>query len=136
MCTCEIRSQLTGGVQITTLCAGKRKCSSLSHNAPPCASITDQSSRCSLWTSSKCLYMCVCASDSGTADFREGLLADGQGLTQINTLGARAHHIYSSTVQTCCFCRSFPVWVFVWVLGFCVCAVADGDELLTCVCGR
>lgn len=90
---------------------------------------------CSLWTSSKCLYMCVCASDSGTADFREGLLADGQSPdtnqhTQ-SSARARAHHIHSNTAQLCYVGVCVGAWVFLRV-----CTAADGVELLTCGYGR
>lgn len=82
--------------------------------------------------------MCVCASDSGTADFREGLLADGQSPdtnqhTQ-SSARARAHHIHSNTAQLCYVGVCVGAWVF------CLCArqqmvlsclpVAMGDNRL------
>lgn len=79
--------------------------------------------------------MCVCASDSGTADFREGLLAGGPSLTQINALSRARAHEHAAQTRARARSRSVTMWVFVWVLGF-ACEIADGDELLTCVYGR
>lgn len=97
---------------------------------PRCASITDQSSHCSLWTDSKCLYMCVCASGSGAADFGEGPLADGPGLTQINTC-TRAPRLLEHGTDILLLPELYCV-------GVCIAAraVADGVDLLNSVYGR
>ena len=78
--------------------------------------------------------MCVCAIDSGTADFREGVLADRQGLAQIITLSEA--HVHANPTSTPTWCTRAAFAELVGVLcgcSGCVCAAADGDDLLTCV---
>lgn len=69
-----------------------------------------------------CIHVCLCEWDAGTADFREGPLADGKGLTHTVNQHTQSSKLTPTPLlikqgADMLLLPSLTMWVFVWVLG-------------------